>query len=167
MMTSRDDGRTWGEPAIIAEKINEGVLLPLAGEGWLCIMRTTEKPAPELGQELRQFRSTDDGKTWTDEGLLTGFHKHPPSLIRLKDNRLVLTYGNRRNGNIEARLSKDDGKMWDAPLRLFQTSGDMGYPSTVQLPDGRMVTVFYAKQSRLHDGYHMGAIGWQTPQEKK
>ena len=44
MMTSRDDGRTWGEPAIIAEKINEGVLLPLAGEGWLCIMRTSEKP---------------------------------------------------------------------------------------------------------------------------
>ena len=79
---------------------------------------------------------------------------------------LVLTYGNRRNGNVEARLSKDDGKMWDAPLRLFQTSGDMGYPSTAQLPDGRMVTVFYAKQSRLHDGYHMGAIGWQAPQEK-
>ena len=55
--------------------------------------------------------------------------------------------------------------MWDTPLRLFQTSGDMGYPSTVQLADGRMVTVFYAKQSRLHDGYHMGAIGWQPPQE--
>ena len=167
MMTSRDDGRTWGGPAKIAERINEGVLLPLDGKGWLCIMRTTEKPAPELGQELRQFRSTDDGKTWTDEGLLTGFHKHPPSLIRLKDNRLVLTYGNRRNGNIEARLSKDDGKTWNAPLRLFQVSGDMGYPSTVQLSDGRMVTVFYAKQSSLHVGYHMVAIGWQAPHEKK
>ena len=166
MMTSRDDGRIWGEPAKIADKINEGVLLPLDGKGWLCIVRTSEKPAPELGQELRQFRSTDDGKTWTDEGLLTGYHKHPASLIRLKDNRLVLTYGNRRNGNIEARLSKDDGRIWDAPLRLFQVSGDMGYPSTVQLSDGRMVTVFYAKQSPLHDGYHMGAIGWQAPQEK-
>jgi hypothetical protein len=164
MMTSRDDGRTWVEPVPIAEKINEGVLLPLAGKSWLCVARTTEKPAPELGQELRQFRSTDDGKTWTDEGLLAGFHKHPPSLIRLKDNRLVLTYGNRRNGNVEARLSKDDGKKWDAPLRLFQASGDMGYPSTVQLSDGRLVTVFYAKQSSLHDGYHMGAIGWQPPE---
>ena len=165
MMTSRDDGRTWGEPVIIADKINESVLLPLDGKGWLCVARTTEKPAPERGQELRQFRSSDDGKTWTDEGLLTGFHKHPPSLIRLKDNRLVLTYGNRQNGNIEARLSNDDGKSWGAPLRLFQASGDMGYPSTVQLSDGRLVTVFYAHRSRMHDGYHMGAVGWQAPQE--
>jgi hypothetical protein len=165
MMTSRDDGRTWGEPVIIADKINEGVLLPLDGKGWLCVARTTEKPAPERGQELRQFRSSDDGKTWTDEGLLTGFHKHPPNLIRLKDNRLVLTYGNRQNGNIEARLSNDDGKSWGAPLRLFQASGDMGYPSTVQLSDGRLVTVFYAHRSRLHDGYHMGAVGWQATQE--
>ena len=62
MMTSRDDGRTWGEPVIIADKINESVLLPLDGKGWLCVARTTEKPAPERGQELRQFRSSDDGK---------------------------------------------------------------------------------------------------------
>jgi len=39
----------------------------------------------------------------------------------------------------------------------------MGYPSTAQLPDGKLVTVFYAAQSPLHAGYHMGAIGWQSP----
>ena len=31
---------------------------------------------------------------------------------------LVLTYGNRRNGNVEARLSKDDGKMWHGTVLL-------------------------------------------------
>ena len=165
LMASRDEGRSWQTSGKIADGINETVLLPLAGRGWLCVARTSNRPAPEHGQELRQFRSSDDGKTWTDEGLLTGFHKHPPNLIRLKDNRLVLTYGNRQNGNIEARLSNDDGKSWGAPLRLFQASGDMGYPSTVQLSDGRLVTVFYAHRSRMHDGYHMGAVGWQAPQE--
>lgn len=165
LMASRDEGRSWQTSGKIADGINETVLRPLAGRGWLCVARISNRPAPEHGQELRQFRSSDDGKTWTDEGLLTGFHKHPPNLIRLKDNRLVLTYGNRQNGNIEARLSNDDGKSWGAPLRLFQASGDMGYPSTVQLSDGRLVTVFYAHRSVMHDGYHMGAVGWQAPQE--
>ncbi len=163
MVTSRDNGNSWDQGILIDKGINESVLHCLGNKSWLCVARTSNRPPPENGQELRQFRSTDDGRTWTDEGLLTGFHKHPPSLIRLKDNRLVLTYGNRQNGNIEARLSDDDGKTWGAPLRLFQASGDMGYPATVQLSDGKLVTVFYAKQSTLHDGYHMGAIGWQAP----
>ena len=48
--------------------------------------------------------------------------------------------------------------------RPFTTGpGDMGYPSTAQLPDGKLVTVFYAQKSPLHDGYHMGTIGWQPP----
>ncbi len=165
MMTSRDDGQSWGEPIKIAEGINESVLMPLADKQWLGVARTSNRPAPELGQELRQFRSTDDGKTWTDEGLLAGYHKHPPHLLRLKDQRLVLTCGNRRDGSIEARLSSDDGKFWSDPRSLFTTGpGDIGYPSTVQLLDGKLVTVFYAHKSPLHDGYHMGAIGWQATQ---
>jgi len=167
MMISRDAGLTWVEPVKIAEGINESVLLPLADRDWLCIARTSNKPAPELGQELRQFRSTDDGQTWTDEGLVTGYHHHPPHLLRLKDQRLLLTYGNRRDGSIEARLSENNGKAWGAPHKLYTTGpGDMGYPSTAQLPDGKLVTVFYAAQSPLHAGYHMGAIGWNAPAEE-
>jgi len=164
MMTSRDTGLTWVEPVKIAEGINESVLLPLVDQDWLCVARTSNKPAPELGQELRQFRSTDDGQTWTDEGLVAGYHQHPPHLLRLKDQRLLLTYGNRRDGSIEARLSENNGKAWGAPLKLYTTGpGDMGYPSTAQLPDGKLVTVFYGAQSPLHAGYHMGAIGWNSP----
>ena len=168
MMTSRDDGRSWGNPVKVADSINESVLVSLGGKSWLCLARTTEKAPPELGQELRQFRSADDGQTWADEGLKAGYHQHPPHLLRLQDNRLVLTYGNRRNGGIEARLSSDEGQTWAPPLRLFTTGpGDMGYPSTAQLSDGLLVTVFYASKSPLHDGYHMGAVGWSTPRTKK
>ncbi len=156
-MMSRDDGLTWAEPIKIAEGINESVLMPLAGTDWLCVARTSNRPAPELGQELRQFRSTDDGQTWTDEGLVAGYHKHPPHLLRLKDQRLLLTYGNRRDGSIEARLSEKDGKMWGTAHKLYTTGpGDMGYPGTAQRADGKLVTVFCAAQSPLHAGYHMG-----------
>ena len=111
--------------------------------------------------ELRQFRSSDSGLTWTDEGLLAGYHKHPPHLLRLRDNRILLTYGNRRDGGIEALFSTDDAKKWSTPIRIYATGpGDMGYPSTVQRPDGKLVTVFYASTSPLHAGYHMGSIGW-------
>jgi len=163
-MTSRDSGLTWAEPIKIAEGINESVVMPLSKNHWLCVARTSNKPAPELGQELRQFRSTDDGQTWTDEGLIAGYHKHPPHLLRLRDNRLVLTYGNRCDGSIEAQLSADDGKTWSTPHKLYTTGpGDMGYPSTSELPQGKFVTVFYSRTSPLHDGYHMGAIGWTNP----
>ena len=163
MMTSRDDGRSWDKGVKVADGINESVLLPLAAKSWLCVGRTSNKPAPENGQELRQFRSSDDGGTWADEGLIAGYHKHPPHLLRLKDNRILLTYGNRRDGGIETRLSNDEGKTWAPAQRLFTTGpGDMGYPSTAQLPDGKLVTVFYAAKSPLHDGYHMGAAGWSA-----
>ena len=168
-MTSRDEGHSWREAGKIADGINESVLLPLAAaKHWLCVGRTSNRPAPEHGEELRQFRSTDDGKTWSDEGLVADYHKHPPHLLRLKDGRILLTFGNRRDGGIETRLTADEGKTWAAPQRLFTTGpGDMGYPSTAQLPDGKLVTVFYAVKSPLHDGYHMGAVGWAAKETTK
>ena len=133
MMTSRDDGRSWGEPAIIAEKINEGVLLPLAGEGWLCIMRTTEKPVPELGRSSSvplHRRRQNCGPTRSAQG----FHKHPPHPDPALKIIASPTYGNRRNGNIEARLSSDDGKTWDTPCAYFKPAAIWAIPAPCNFP---------------------------------
>jgi len=35
--------------------------------------------------------------------------------------------------------------------------GDGGYPSSVQLPDGQVLTAFYGQP------YHMGVIVWEPP----
>lgn len=162
IVSSRDRGRTWGDAQKLADGINESVLLPVSEKEWLCVARTSNKPEPDYGQELRLFRSVDDGKSWTDEGLIAGYHLHPPHLLRLTDGRILLSYGNRRDATIEVRFSKDHGRTWTKPATLFTTSrGDMGYPSTAQLFDGRLVTVFYAHSSPLRDGYHMGAVGWK------
>ena len=43
-------------------------------------------------------------------------------------------------------ISLDDGKTWDKDHYLYKNdvSSDLGYPSTVELSDGTLLTVFYA-----------------------
>jgi hypothetical protein len=40
-------------------------------------------------------------------------------------------------------------------------SNDCGYPSSVQLADGRIVTAYYSKSAPEHPGYHMGTAVWR------
>jgi hypothetical protein len=67
-------------------------------------------------------------------------------LLRLRDGRLLMTYGHRRPplGN-QARTSEDGGRTWSPPMILSAdgTSTDLGYPSTAQLADGSLVSVWY------------------------
>ena len=61
---------------------------------------------------------------------------------------MLMTYGYRREpfGN-QARLSEDNGKIWSAPMMISDDgeAGDLGYPSTVELDDGSLVTVWYER----------------------
>jgi hypothetical protein len=67
-------------------------------------------------------------------------------LLKLRDGRLVMSYGHRRAplGN-QARVSTDYGRSWSEPIVLSAdgASGDLGYPSTVELADGTLLTVWY------------------------
>ena len=94
-----------------------------------------------------QTESTDGGKTWSEPHSI-GVWGLPSHLLRLRDGRLVMSYGHRRAplGN-QARVSSDHGKTWSEPMLISAdgTSGDLGYPSTVQLDDGSLLTVWYEK----------------------
>ena len=66
---------------------------------------------------------------------------NPASLIRLKDGRLVLTYGYRAEPNgIRARVSADGGRTWQPEIVLRSDGGntDLGYPRSVQRADGKV-----------------------------
>jgi hypothetical protein len=93
----------------------------------------------------RSGASSDGGKTWSVPHAI-GVWGLPSHLLRLKDGRLVMTYGHRRQplGN-QARISKDHGRTWSEPIIISGdgTSSDLGYPSTVQLDEGSLVTVWY------------------------
>ncbi len=61
-----------------------------------------------------------------------------------------MTYGHRRKPlGIQARISGDEGATWSEPLILWGegTSGDLGYPSTVELPGGDLLTVWYERMA--------------------
>lgn len=96
-------------------------------------------------RETLQSESTDGGKTWSVPHAI-GVWGLPSHLTRLKDGRLLMSYGHRRPpfGN-QARISDDYGKTWSEPMTISGdgASGDLGYPSTVQLDNGSLVTVWY------------------------
>ena len=96
-------------------------------------------------QEILQTESSDGGKSWTTPHPI-GVWGYPSHLLRLKDGRLLMSYGHRRPplGN-QARISQDGGRTWSSPIIINSDaiSGDMGYPSTVECDDGTLVTVWY------------------------
>lgn len=154
---SRDDGQTWQAGAVIGPKHNETSLLHLGGTRWLAAARA---------EATYLFRSEDDGQTWQGAQQVTERNEINAHLARLQDGRLLLTYGNRIKGQcgVLAKLSGDEGKTWFAPLRLAHSlESDCGYPSSVQRPDGRIVTAWYTKGAENHQRYHMGVALWQPP----
>jgi hypothetical protein len=95
--------------------------------------------------ETLQTESDDGGRTWPPLHAI-GVWGLPSHLLRLRGGHLLMTYGHRRPpfGN-QARLSTDGGRTWSEPLLLSGdgAGGDLGYPSTVELDDGTLFTVWY------------------------
>jgi Neuraminidase (sialidase) len=107
--------------------------------------------------------------TWSSPQLVTAKNEINGHLLRLKDGRILLAYGNRiRTGDqlgVLAKFSSDEGKTWGEPIRVAHTTTwDCGYPSTVQRADGKLVTAWYAGASAYHARYHMGVAIWEAPQ---
>ncbi len=117
-------------------------------------------------------RSDDGGQTWTNRGPATLALQMPAQLCALQDGAILLTYGVRNRGmlGVCARVSRDEGRTWDAPRVLFNTTVnianaspegvDGGYPSSVQLADGTIVTAYYCQRIATHQRYHMGVVLW-------
>lgn len=146
---SRDDGQTWSWLATIPtrpgdhhDEYHELHAVECTDGTLLVHIRNHNKL--NAGETL-QSESTDGGKSWSVPHSI-GVWGLPSHLLRLKDGRLLMSYGHRRRpfGN-QARISGDNGKSWSEPLVINQdaNSGDMGYPSTVECQDGSLITVWY------------------------
>ena len=139
---SRDNGKTWGEPKLIGEHYNETGLLVLKNGSLLAAMRS------EKGGHLAAATSSDGGVTWSQPAQITQDREHPGDLIQLKNGDILLAYGERNKPfGVEAIVSHDNGKTWSAASKTVLAndapSTDCGYPSSVQLPDGKILTVYY------------------------
>lgn len=155
---SEDDGRTWKDSVRIDPEtaVLEPAFVHLEEGNWLLASR-------ENGLTL--YTSNDDGRTWSKGERLSDPNAHPGHFLLLKDRRIVLTYGNRNAPHgVDARISSDHGKTWSEPRRVSKFMGDGGYPTSVELPDGRVLTAYYAKQVDGYNGYHMGVVHWAPKQ---
>lgn len=143
-----DGGHTWEFVAWIAEEPPGFAIMPstvrLGERELLSAIRRREGSR----HWIETYRSQDDGRSWQLDGVPVpdnGFG-NPPAMIRLADGRLCLTYGHRAAPyGIRARLSRDGGRSWTPEIVLREDGAgrDLGYPRSVQRPDGRVVTVYY------------------------
>ncbi|MBR6531595.1 MAG: exo-alpha-sialidase [Clostridia bacterium] len=129
--------------------LNEPHLLEMPDGKLICHIRGENDTVFTTYQSI----STDKGRTWTvPERLLDEDGGAPPHLIMLNSGILLSTYGRRKQPyGIMAMFSTDGGESWEKDIRLYENTGsdDLGYPTTVELNDGTLLTVFYATD---HDG---------------
>jgi len=148
---SRDDGRSWKRigtvPVRPGEKIkhyHELHAVELKNGKLVALIRYN--PPERENNIMRQTESSDGGKTWTVPHA-TGIWGYPPHLIRLRNGWLLVVYGRRIVPfGQRACISKDGGQSWDVENEIVLSSApnsDLGYPASVQLDDGSILTIYY------------------------
>ena len=133
---------SFDEPAL--SRTRDGVLV--------CMMRTEHQPRSRH-QHLWIAHSRDDGESWSrpEPTRLWGY---PADLTLLRDGRMLCTYGYRRPPWGVRCCISEDGLHWDPENEFVVREGGVapdgsgvragwhiGYPSSVQLADGRIFTV--------------------------
>ena len=150
---STDDGRSWKKLAQIPTRAGDDpseyheLHAVEATNGTIVVQIRNNNPANR--SETLQTESPDGGKTWSVPHSI-GVWGLPSHLLRLRDGRLLMSYGYRRKpfGN-QARISTDHGNTWGEPVTISGdgANGDLGYPSTVELQDGTLLTAWYEQMS--------------------
>ena len=130
----------------------------------MLIRNLVKKNRDESKCMLHQAESADGGRTWTQmtPTLIQGY---PPHLIRLKDGKLLTVYGRRMPAYGEyACLSDDQGRTWDVANEIKLAghyNGDLGYPASVALPNGDILTVYYQAEKEGEKTCLMGTC-WRV-----
>jgi Neuraminidase (sialidase) len=161
---TRDGAKTWEFQAFVTPEPegNDYAIMPSSVQ----LDPKTIVTAVRYRKFIDLYRSEDGGKTWQNAGRPapeTG--GNPASMIRMKDGRLVMTYGYRiKPFGIRARFSSNQGKTWSDEYVLREDGGnwDLGYPRTVQRKDGKLVSVYYYNTEANAERF-IGASIWTPP----
>ena len=131
------------------------------------------EPTPyETSDHMVITESDDGGVNWTTPRQLTNYSEPHGHLLRLNDGRILCTYASYHLPfGIFAMFSNDDGQTWDSdhPILLAMSLDYYtGWPSSVQLPDGSIVTIYAIKayiESETSLGRDAAAevIRWNAP----
>jgi sialidase-1 len=167
MLRSVDQGKTWKYLSTIADDpggkiggfLEPGIVRTKTGR----IVAGLRNHGPDHAIWITY--SDDDGKTWSPVKQ-TDMIGHPADLIQLSDGRLMASYGVRTEHatpeGVRACFSSDNGETWDiateVQLRNDFSNWDVGYPESLELKDGRVLTVYYGN---LFGKYFLGGTYWK------
>ncbi len=169
-LESRDRGRSWQEIGCIPIPSKINVMVDChephaveTADGRIVAQIRCEHRGDGFYGNI-QSESADGGRTWTTAKAM-GLDGFPPHLIRLADGKLLTVYG-RRWGNLGefACLSDDGGRTWDVKNEIKiagHWNDDLGYPTSVQLPDGNILTVYYQAEKKGEHTCLMGTL-WRV-----
>lgn len=147
---SRDGGKTWEKLGAVPEpegvaytQMHEPHVVELPDGTLLGGIRVHE---PE-GLAVYLTRSADGGKTW-ETPVSMDICGAPPHFLLHSSGAVVMTYGCRKAPcGQRAKISYDGGMSWSEERTIGPESPDWdcGYPSSVELSDGSILTVYYQK----------------------
>lgn len=151
---STDGGYNWNYVSTLT--------LPEDGLGWECFFEPHALELPDgtflaairaQGKNVANERaiytsfSKDGGKTWTPMKCM-GVNGLPPHLMLHSSGAIINSFGRRSEPfGQRAAVSYDNGKTWAEEYILFEgaRTADLGYPCSVELSDGSILTVYYQK----------------------
>ena len=122
----------------------------------ICLARYMRTGDVERDRYMRQCESVDGGRTWTRPHP-SNMWGYPPHMLRLSNGDGLATYGYRRRpfGQRacvyqrvrENLIGGNSSGNWDIGhaivLRDDGKNDDLGYPATVEMSPGEMLTVYY------------------------
>jgi hypothetical protein len=178
-MESGDDGTTWerlGDVPIFdgtkEGQYHEPHVAELPDGRLLGLIRLENLRGEDILGELGlprfsivQTRSNDGGRTWSRAEPL-GFHGSPPHLLVHSSGALICAYGRRLEPYGERiMISRDGGESWtyDLTLRDDGPDSDLGYASSVELADGRIMTMYYQKLGTTEEKCALLWSKWELP----
>ena len=145
---SEDNGKTWQIKSVIPTPVGHDIRKIYEIHG-------IEAPNGTLIVQYRNHNCTGHPETWqseSEDGGISWSKPHivcqgfPTHLHKFGEDKIIMTYSWRLAPfGIRARISEDSGKSWSEEIILSEDgkNWDLGYPSTAEMSDGTLFTLWY------------------------
>jgi predicted neuraminidase len=143
-----DGGKTWTKTKSLEDAKTFGTIQPtilVHPEGKLQMLFRCQQ------RKIVESWSDDDGKSWTNLAA-TELPNNNSGLdgANLKDGRFILIYNHTPRGRSPLNLAiSEDGKHWQAGLRLETEPGEYSYPAVICTPDGHAHITYTWKREKI------------------